>query len=198
MIRTIYLHGALGEAFGKEFRLAVESPAEAVRALCTMIAGFGEHMENRLYQVFRGAEIYGRDQTPQELRVTFAASETELHIVPRAVGAKNEGLGKVILGSLLIAASFAIPGAWVVGEAAISGIVANAGVAITLGGISQMLSPQANQSQSQYEDREQPKSQLFSGAVNVSTPGVAVPVIVGECEVGSVVVSAAIHVERRS
>lgn len=195
MIRTVYLHGALGEAFGREFRLAIDSPAEAVRALCTMIGGFDAHMRERYYQVFRGAEIDGRDQTPQELHVAFADDEAEIHIVPRAIGAKRQGIGKVILGAVLIAASFVIPGGWAIAGTAISGIVAQAGVAMVLGGVSQMLAP--TPSAASYEDREQPKSQLFGSAVNVTTPGVPVPVVVGECEVGSVVVSAAIHVEDR-
>ncbi|WP_224826294.1 hypothetical protein [Cognatishimia sp. MH4019] len=195
MIRTVYLHGALGEAFGREFRLAIDSPAEAVRALCTMIGGFDAHMRDRYYQVFRGAEVDGRDQTPQELHVAFADDETELHIIPRAIGAKRQGIGKVVLGAVLIAASFVIPGGWAIAGKAVSGLVAQAGVAMVLGGVSQMLAPQPTSGTSDYDSREGPKSELFGSAVNVSTPGVAVPVVVGECEVGSVVVSAAIHVE---
>lgn len=195
MIRTVYLHGALGETFGREIRLAIDSPAEAVRALCSMIKGFEAHITDRYYQVFRGAEIDGRDQTPQELHASFADDEAELHIVPRPEGAKRQGLGKIILGAVLIAASFVIPGGWAIAGKAVSGIVAQAGVAMVLGGVSQMLAPQVS---SDYENREQPKSALFSSAVNVTTPGVPVPVVVGECEVGSVVVSAAIHVEDRA
>jgi predicted phage tail protein len=194
MIRTVYLHGALGDAFGHKFCLAIDSPAEAVRALCTMVGGFEAHMRDRYYQVFRGAEIDGRDQAPQELHIAFADDEVEIHIVPRAIGAKRQGIGKVILGAALIAASF-IPGLPVIAGTALSGVLAQAGVAMVLGGVSQMLAP--TPSAASYEDREQPKSQLFGSAVNVSTPGVPVPVIVGECEVGSVVVSAAIHVEDR-
>ncbi|WP_082152510.1 tail assembly protein [Candidatus Rhodobacter oscarellae] len=194
MIRTIHLHGALGDTFGQEFRLAVDSPAEAVRALCTMLKGFEAHVRDRYYQVFRGAEIDGRDQSPQELHVAFTTDEAVLHIVPRAIGAKRQGLGKVILGGLLIAASFAIPGGWAIAGKAVSGIVAQVGVAMVLGGVSQMLAPQRA---SDYESREQPTSDLFNSTVNVTTPGVPVPVLVGECEVGSVVISAAIHVEDR-
>ena len=195
MIRTIHLHGALGKRFGREIQLAVDTPAEAVRALCTMLKGFEAHVTDRYYQVFRGRRREGIDVDPQELHVRFADAEAELHIVPRAAGAKRQGLGKIILGGLLIAASFVIPGGWAIAGKAISGIVAQAGVAMVLGGVSQMLAPQRA---SDYENRDQPQSELFSSATNVTTPGVAVPVIVGECEVGSVVVSAAIHVEDRA
>ncbi|WP_208348685.1 tail assembly protein [Pseudaestuariivita rosea] len=191
MIRTIYLHGALGKAFGREHRLAIDTPAEAVRALCTLVEGFEAHVRDRLYQVFRGAEVDGRDQSPQELHIAFAPEETELHIVPRAQGAKDGGLGKIITGAVLIAASF-IPG---VGPA-FAAALTQMGAAMVLGGISQMLAPPPIEAD--YDDREQPKSQLFNSATNVTTPGVAVPVLVGECEVGSVVASAAIHIEDRA
>lgn len=39
-IRTVRLYGWLGRAFGREHRLAVASPAEAVRALCALLPGF--------------------------------------------------------------------------------------------------------------------------------------------------------------
>jgi len=39
-LRTIRLYGPLGTRFGREFRLAVDSPAEAVRALCVLLPGF--------------------------------------------------------------------------------------------------------------------------------------------------------------
>lgn len=36
MLRDIHLHGALGRRFGRHHRLAVATPAEAVRALCDL------------------------------------------------------------------------------------------------------------------------------------------------------------------
>lgn len=195
MIRTVYLHGALGDTFGPEYRFAIDTPAEAVRALCTMVKGFGDYIRDRHYQVFRGAQLDGRDQSPQELHVRFSSDELELHIVPRTVGAKRNGLGKILVGGLLIAASFVIPGGFAIAGKAVSfsGIAGNLGLAFALGGASQLLA--GKQSAADYDNREQPKSQLFGSAINVTSPGVAVPVAVGECEVGSVVVSAAIHVE---
>jgi predicted phage tail protein len=193
MIRTIHLHGALGQEFQRQLRLDVDSPAEAVRALCTMVAGFKDYLTGHQFQVFRGALDRGIDLTPQELHARFADDETDLHIVPFVDGHKRDGIGKVLVGGLLVAASFVVPGGWAIAGKAASGIVAQAGVAMVIGGVSQIL---ARQTGSDYDNREQPKSQLFN-AVNQTTTGVAVPVIVGECEVGSVVVSGAIHVEDR-
>ena len=43
-LRTIRLYGKLGARFGRRFRLAVNSPAEAVHALCTMLPGFQQYL----------------------------------------------------------------------------------------------------------------------------------------------------------
>lgn len=194
MIRTIHLHGALGASFGREIRLDVASPAEAVRALCLMVEGFRAHVERGCYQVFRGRRDRGIDLDPQELHVGFSDIDVELHLVPRAAGAKNRGLGKVLLGGLLIAASFVVPGGWAIAGEAVSGMVAQAGIAMAIGGVAQMLAPQQRQPE---ETDNGEASTRFGGAVNIATVGVAVPVIVGECEVGSRVVSAAMMVVDR-
>ncbi len=195
MIRTVHLHGALGADFGYHHRLAIDSPAEGVRALCAQIRGFRTRIEAMELRVFRGALAEDRALDPVELHVPFGAADGDLHIVPLAEGAKRDGLGKVLLGGLLIAASFVVPGSWAIAGRAVSGILGQAGVAMALGGIAQMMSPQVT---SEYDSREQPKSDLFNGPVNTSTPGQAIPVILGECEAGSVVASAAIHVEDRA
>ena len=39
-MKTIRLYGELGKRFGREFKLDVQSPAEAVRALRVIVPGF--------------------------------------------------------------------------------------------------------------------------------------------------------------
>jgi predicted phage tail protein len=196
MIHTIHLHGALGLRFERQFRLSVASPAEAIRALSSQLPGFEDAVGGDYYQVVRGHPVTGLDLDPHELHFPFGADE-ELHIMPRVIGAKRDGLGKVILGTLLLAASFVYPGSWAA-TASLSKSVTfleTVGTGLLLQGISRVLSPQKA---SNYENRDQPTSALFGSATNISTPGVPVPLLVGECEVGSVVVSASIHVEDRA
>jgi predicted phage tail protein len=38
-VKTIRLYGVLGTTFGRVHRLAVDSPQEAIKALCTVIPG---------------------------------------------------------------------------------------------------------------------------------------------------------------
>ena len=43
-MRTVRLYGQLGSRFGRSFRLAVNSPAEAIRALCAIVPGFQQYL----------------------------------------------------------------------------------------------------------------------------------------------------------
>ena len=64
-LRRVILYGHLRKRFGKEFLLAVESPAEAIRALCTVIDGFRAHMlkySEPGYRVLVGGEVRGKDE----------------------------------------------------------------------------------------------------------------------------------------
>lgn len=44
-MRTIKLYGKLRK-FGREFKLAVSTPAEAIKALCVMVPGFEKFLLN--------------------------------------------------------------------------------------------------------------------------------------------------------
>jgi predicted phage tail protein len=199
MLRAIHLHGALGRDFGRVHELDVGSPAEAIRALCTMLPGFRARVEAGLWQVFRGARRSGNDIAEHELAVGFG-DEAAMHLVPRAKGAARRGLGKILLGAALIAVSFLMPAAPLAGTGllAAQGVswgttFAGLGLSLGLSGISMMLAPPMTSS---YDDREQPRSKLFGQGGNVSVPGAAVPVIAGRCVTSyTLVASAAVHIE---
>ena len=66
-LRTIRLGGVLGKRFGRVHRLAVDSPAEALRALSVIKAGFREFMENShkngvAYRFLIGGEALERSE----------------------------------------------------------------------------------------------------------------------------------------
>lgn len=195
MIRTIHLHGALGLRFERQYRLSVSSAAEAIRALSSQLPGFDDAVGGEFYQMMRARPGESLDLDPHELHFPLGPSD-ELHIIPRGAGSKRNGVGKIILGTLLLAASFFVPGSWAA-TASLSSTVTTLetiGTGLLLQGVSSILAPQRA---SNYESRDQPTSSLFGGAANLSTPGSPVPLLVGECEVGSVVISASIHVEDR-
>ena len=43
-MKSIFLHGAIGEAFGKEFKLDVSTPREALRALLAINADMKKYL----------------------------------------------------------------------------------------------------------------------------------------------------------
>lgn len=221
MTTAIFLHGAAGK-FGGPFHLEVRDPGEAMRALMKLVKGFRAVIADGEWKIIKGpvqkAVEQGRDVDVSELSIAFGHAR-EMHLVPVLAGAKKAGIGKVIAGVVLVAATFATagaagafaPGAAGLGAtfgaaAAPTGFaityanVAMFGASLVLGGISQMLagSPKA-QSASMREDPTQRVNSLFSGPVNVGELGQCVPLAYGpRIMCGSVVPSAALVTEQRT
>ena len=103
MLRKIKLYGYLKEKYGEEYLLAVDSPAEAVRALGIELPGFKALVRKGEFHVLIGDKKI--DET--ELTITAGTIDT-IHFVPLAVGSKDDGILKVILGVVLIGVGFAV------------------------------------------------------------------------------------------
>lgn len=179
MLRKIVLHGSL-EEYGKEFNLDISTPAEAVRALCCQIKGLKGAIRKGEFRVIRGK----RDENNElknaidenDLPMTMGKFD-ELHIVPVAVGSKNNGVLKVILGVVLIGVGFAVAGT---SAGALFGIKAETfkmlGAGMLFNGIGQMLSPTVDSNESA---ADKPSFSFNSGA-NLTTEGNIVPVAYGK------------------
>ena len=195
-LRTIKLGGALGRKFGRIHRLAVESPAEAIRALCVLKQGFREFLEGSErngfgYKVLTGNVAINKDEAEQTLHIAHGA-QTTFTFAPKAIGAKS-GLGQILLGVVLVVAAFWTAG-WsltaLMGSVAAKG-VAMFGASLILGGVTQMLAPKIKTGDPKEDDKSRP-SYLFNGAVNTTAQGQPVPILYGRLMVGSAVVSAGI------
>ncbi|KFF48089.1 hypothetical protein GY26_15955 [Gammaproteobacteria bacterium MFB021] len=197
-MREIHLHGSLGDRFGGPFSLEVRDPAEAIRALSCQLEGFKDAILAGQWQVVRGELDAGR--TDGEDTLTFALARRQaLHILPAVGGAKG-GAGKAILGVAMVGAAFATGGLSLAGTAAFgisSSTLAIAGGALALTGVSTMLATtaQTGSYESSASVDERP-SFLFDGPVNNSAQGLAVPVIYGEINTGSIVASSGLSVEQ--
>ena len=192
-MKTVYLHGSLGECFGEAFELEVDSPAEAVRALT---ANLGEPFLAALRDgAFRVAN--GDDElTVEALPMTTGAAT--IHIEPVIAGAGD--VFKVIAGIALVATAFIAPGLGataftVLGSTITYGNIALFGIALTLSGVGGLLAPTPGVSD--YGERERPDARpsfVFNGAVNTIEQGGPVPLVYGQHRVGSVVVSGGLDV----
>ncbi len=137
---TIVFHGGLRK-FGRRFNLHAASPAEALRALFLQIDGLREYVAERHYQVRAG----GHDCSEADIKDVLAdGSRKIVHIVPRVAGAGKNGGLQIVIGVVLIAASWYAGGAagWGYLGAAGYGMATMAfmmGASMILGGVSQML-----------------------------------------------------------
>ncbi|HFD2177215.1 TPA: tail assembly protein [Acinetobacter baumannii] len=209
MLKTIKLYGVLGQKFGREFKLDVANTREAMRALSVQIAGFEHfmlhaHEQGLRFAVFlksknssnkRGKKrpaIYDHetkrlitgDNIGEEQLDMHTEADT-IHIVPRVMGAGgNNGILQLVLGAILIAASF-IPG---VGQAAQVALI-GAGAGMAMGGVASMLMPKIDNTQDQNQDGNR-ANKGFGGAVTTVAQGNPVPILYGQREVGGFIVSA--------
>jgi predicted phage tail protein len=200
MLRKIVLHGRLGKRFGRSFKLDVESPAEALRALILQLRGFREHLREGNYRIVRGQMSRGHDLDLDCCKLGLG-SAGQLHIVPVVAGSAS-GIGKVLAGVALVALAFAMPyfapgiAAFGVAGLTVAGVTASIGFSLALGGVAAMLAPSPTLAGGSATD---PKASfLFGGQDNVTTQGGPVPLVYGLFRTGSVVISAGIDTEELS
>lgn len=186
---NIRLYGKLGARFGREHRLAVSSPAEAVKALSVVLDGFEQYLsqakgQGMVFAVFRDDKNLSLDD------ISMGSGDGDIRIAPVIEGAKRAGLFQTVLGVALIAAAAFAPGISI----AASNIIFKVGVAVALGGVIQMLSPQTPGLATR-QDADNKPSYAFGGAVNTTAMGNPVAVLYGEREIGGAVISAGILAE---
>ncbi|CAM9313286.1 MULTISPECIES: tail assembly protein [Acinetobacter] len=184
MLKTIRLYGVLGKKFGKEFKLAVESTREAVKALSVQVPGFEQFMLNAHEQGLAFA-IFQDDENISEDQIDFDTGAKVIKIVPKVMGAGgNGGVLQLVLGAVLIVAGIFSFGA----GTALGTAVIGAGAGMVVGGIAQMLTPKAD-AQDQNQDGNR-ANKSFGGAVTTIAQGNPVPILYGQREVGGFIVNA--------
>ena len=199
MLRKVKLYGQLAEFVGhKEFEVKVDNVAQAVSFLIHNFEGLEAYMSPKYYQVKVGDDDIGTDE------LAFPVGQQDIHFVPVIAGAGRGGLGKILLGALLITgavmagggfgALFSEKGLVFAGGkfgAFMGKFAMNLGVGLTIMGVSEMLFPLPEPQK--FSSEEDPQlSFSFSGVQNTSRAGTPVPIVYGEIITGSVVISAAI------
>lgn len=192
-IRTVRLYGVLGATFGREFKLSVASPKEAIRALCVIVPGFERFLNTSkqrglTYAVFSGK----RNLISDELNMDKGCDD--IRIAPVIIGSKKAGAFQTILGAVLVVVGVAI-GYFSAGTLSAAGYgVAKFGAAMMIGGVVQMMSPQtAGLASKQSADNQ--ASYAFGGVTNTTAQGNPVPLLYGKRRIGGAIISAGIYVE---
>lgn len=189
-MRTIRLYGILGSTFGREFKLSVASPKEAVRALCVILPGFERFLNTSkqrglTYAVFSGKRNLNDDE------LSMDQSTADIRIVPVILGSKRGGVFQTILGVALVALGAV---ASYFGGGAVGVPLMQFGAAVTLGGVVQMLSPQTTGLASK-QSADNKASYAFGGVTNTTAQGNPVPLLYGRRRIGGAIISAGIYVE---
>ena len=222
MVREVKLYGALAKFVGqRRFLAEINSAGEAIRMLLANFPGLEQHMADQHYKVIV-------DNYDSELEEINNPASQRIQIVP-VLGGAGGGAGKIVAGVALVAAAILLApaGAAVLGIAGAGGgaataagftlgiaaanLAATVGVALILGGVSQLISPTPQlgtigplggvggtgrrQTSTEGTEFDPQESYSFSGIQNTSKQGVPVPVVYGETIVGSVVISAGIDVD---
>jgi len=181
---TLKLGGYLGRKFGKEHRFMVSQTKEAIKAMIKQVPDFGEALKTAKSKGVEFAVFNGSHNISNPDQLALGAKDT-LTITPVYDGSKKAGLLQTIIGAVIFVVSFFVPG--------MQGWGQSAGLGLMLGGIQQMLAPQAKGLKTK-EDSEN-TSYAFGGPVNTTAQGNPVGVLYGRREVGGAVISASILAE---
>ncbi|HGN0678515.1 TPA: tail assembly protein [Pseudomonas aeruginosa] len=194
----IKLSGPLIREFGREHRRQLDTGTiqEAFSALRNTLPGFKEAIM-RLQRLGMRFAIYRNRRNVGEEE--FSTNGTrEVRIVPVIAGSKRAGLVQTIIGIAMVAVAtiatggiggFAAGGAW--------GFVGATGASWALGGVVQMLSPQA-QGLKQSAAPENLPSYAFGSARNTTASGNPVPICYGKRRWGGAIISASIYAEDKA
>ncbi|MBO8132450.1 tail assembly protein [Dickeya fangzhongdai] len=188
-LRDIRLYGVLGATFGRVHRLAVATPREAIRALCILLPGFEAYLNTSkrrglIYAIFSGKTNISAD----ELEADHGGCD--IRIAPVITGSKQAGLFQTILGVALVAIGYFTFGTTsAIGVGMIMG-----GASMALGGVIQMLSPQAR-GLAVSESADNKASYAFGSVKNTAAQGYPVPILYGKRRIGGAIISAGIYVE---
>ena len=198
MLRKVRLYGELAKFVGhKEFEVKVDTVGKAVSFLIHNFPGIESYMSPKYYQVKVGNYDIDKNE------IDYPVGREDIHFIPMISGA-GRGMGKILLGAVLIGIAIAAPGAGfafgskgvgfiATGAApnALMAAIGNIGIGLTLMGVSEMLFPVPEPQK--FNSEEDPQLSFnFSGVQNTSRAGTPVPIVYGEIITGSVVISAAV------
>ena len=198
MLRKVKLYGELAKFVGhKEFEVKVDTVSKAVSFLIHNFPGIESYLSPKYYQVKVGNYDIDKNE------IDYPVGREDIHFIPMISGA-GRGMGKILLGAVLIGIAIAAPGAGfafgskgvgfiATGAApnALMAAIGNIGIGLTLMGVSEMLFPVPEPQK--FNSEEDPQLSFnFSGVQNTSRAGTPVPIVYGEIITGSVVISAAV------
>lgn len=187
---AIELGGILGKIFGKTHQRLISKVKDAPKALAATVDGFEKYMisskrRGLTYAVFLGKKNIGKDD------LGFPVTGDVIRIVPVIIGSKRAGVLQTVLGAVLVAVGVVLSFTPAAGA---SPFLYQAGAAMMIGGVVQMLSPQPGGLASK-QDADNRASYAFGGVTNTTAQGNPVPLGYGKRRIGGAIISAGIYIE---
>lgn len=194
MKRKVYLEGEIGEKFGKEFTMDVNSFAEAIRCLDCNFSTFRKYMiesENR--GIGFVCEVAGSPvKDERELLLEHGEGDLVISAVPSG---SKKGV-KVIVGVILMVIAYNIDPSGA-SSAKIASLMKGAqsvlyavGANLTVTGVAEMMAPDPS------VDNDQDESYLFQGTGQTLIEGDPVPLLYGKLRVPGRPISLQVRNER--
>ena len=216
-MKQIILEGRLGEEFGSEWNLEVNSPGEAILAIMTQRPALRRFLIDA--EGIQGYEVFIDDEpigTEEELVINKPGQGTYT-FVPVVGGSKSSTLMMVLgvtlmvatggFGTAIAAPFMASAGAGAAATATTAAVAAGGttlaagatlttlgtglsylGTGLLLGGAAMMLAPDVPDGNSS----EKSENYLFGGPVNTVKQGEPIPLVYGRAIVGSKTISASL------
>jgi predicted phage tail protein len=209
MLKKVTLYGELAEKYGKDWSLDVNSPGEAFKALDVNNIGFRQFVASSEERGVGYKVIVGKSYINDYSELGHPSGRQEIKIIPVILGAKNKGLGMVLMGVAIITGFYIYGEAYLaMGGGEAMGIMDAVGVGVQqagtfgslamkfagsliLGGVAAMLAPTPEAP----DTADKPTNYGFDGATNTARQGYAIPVAYGQLLIGGAVISSGISPE---
>ena len=219
-MKVVKVYGPLRKYLGQcRFEFVADTPAQAMKALCVNFPGLAQWLLDREAEGMAFRVTRGRDkitnEAPEGLVLPWSEREV-FSIAPVIVGA-GRGVGTILAGIALVGLAFITAGS----SLAFSGLVLTStataattsaafaayagfaaglgtlGLALIVGGVAQLISPMPSMGGlTSGKEAARLESFSFSGIVNTSKQGMAVPICYGRAFVGSAVISSGLDVDQ--
>lgn len=197
-MRTVHIHGEIGQKFGKSFDLEVETAAEAFQALFTNFPEMKDEVRKGAFYIVRGKTAKHGTVLNEKQAAGMRLGKSDLHIVPEISGSKSNG-AKAIIGVAMVAMSVGTFGmstllatpisTSLMGATTWGNAIGMAGLSMAVSGASSMLSADS--------DDEDDSSDLASNVSAMAQEGTPIPLVYGKrVLVKGMTISAAIEIDR--
>ncbi len=182
----ISFHGSL-KNYGS-FDIQAGTPAQALGIIFAQMPELASKIRQGAYKVFfDGSRL---DELEFEHRAHWKDAAKHIRIIPVLEGAKSDGVGKVILGVVLIGAAILTSGVLAgAGFAALtggmSGLAFKLGVGLVLAGVGSLLAPKEKEP----EDTDDTESFAWNGPTTRAGQGHPLPMIYGHVRTGGHIIN---------